>query len=355
MDFITGLPESNGKTAILVVVDKLTKFATFIPTTSEVTAETTARLLFQRVFRLFGLPTEIVSDRDPRFTSNFWKALASHYNTRLAMSTARHPQTDGQTEVLNQTLETMLRAYVANDRRSWSSWLGVLEQSYNSAKHGSTGISPAKLLMGYTPKTPLSRYAQDGAPPPQTISKLADERIIELDSYRQAARDAITRASDRQAFYYDKKRKAVLFKEGDEVLINPHTLELVDVIGTGRKLMHRRIGPFTISEVISPTAYRLNLPDTFPMHNVINIQHLTRYRRATENDRPTLANPRDGLVASEEYEVEDILDARFNKKKRRKEFLVRWLGYGPEHDSWQTATDLRNAPEILKRFSKLQQ
>jgi transposase InsO family protein len=108
MDFITGLPESHGKTAILVVVDKLTKFATFIPTTSDVTAETTARLLFQRVFKSFGLPLEIVSDRDPRFTSNFWKALAKYYKTRLAMSTARHPQTDGQTEILNQTLETML-------------------------------------------------------------------------------------------------------------------------------------------------------------------------------------------------------------------------------------------------------
>jgi transposase InsO family protein len=354
MDFITGLPESNGKTAILVVVDKLTKFATFIPTTSDVTAEGTARLLFQRVFKLFGLPTEIVSDRDPRFTSNFWKALASHYDTRLAMSTARHPQTDGQTEVTNQTLETMLRAYVANDRHAWSSWLDVLEQSYNAAKHSSTGLSPAKALMGFTPRTPLSRYAQEGAPIPQTISKLADERISELESYRQAARDAIIRASDRQAFYYDKRRKAVLFKEGDEVLINPHTLELVDVAGAGRKLMHRRIGPFTISEVISPTAYRLNLPDTLPMHNVVNIQHLSRYCRATENGRPVLANPRDGLIASEEYEVEDILEARFNKKKRRKEFLVRWLGYGPEHDSWQTTTDLRNAPEVLKKFSKLQ-
>jgi transposase InsO family protein len=353
MDFITGLPESHGKTAILVVVDKLTKFATFIPTTSDVTAETTARLLFQRVFKSFGLPLEIVSDRDPRFTSNFWKALAKYYKTRLAMSTARHPQTDGQTEILNQTLETMLRAYVANDRESWVLWLDVLELSYNSAKHKSTGTSPARALMGFTPKTPLGVYARSGIPLPQTVSQRADERITELESHRLAARDAITRASDRQAFYYDKNRKAVLFKEGDEVLINPHALELVDVAGAGRKLMHRRIGPFTISQVISPTAYRLNLPDTLPMHNVVNIQHLTKYRRALEEDRPKLANPRDALIASEEYEVKDILDSRFNKRKHRKEYLVRWVGYGPEHDSWQTATDLRNAPEIMERYKRL--
>jgi hypothetical protein len=278
-----------------------------------------------------------------------WKALAAFFKTDLAMSTAKHPQTDGQTEIMNQALETTLRAYVANDRDTWADWIDVLEFSYNTSKHSTIGMSPAKALMGYDPMSPLAHFAKDGHQP-QTASPTADRRIAELLEHRRAARDAIAKANDRQAVHYDKKRRALTFKVGDEVLINPHSLELVDVAGAGRKLMQRRIGPFTISQVIGPTAYRLNLPDTYPMHNVVNIQHLTRYRRAPEGDRPVLPNPRDDIVPSEEYEVEDILASRYNKKKQRIEYLVRWLGYDPDHDSWQTALDLRNAPEIMRRF-----
>jgi hypothetical protein len=351
MDFVTGLPESSGYDALLVVVDKLTKHGSFIPTNTTVTAEETAKLLFRRVFKTYGLPREIVSDRDPRFTSRVWKSLASFFKTKLAMSTAKHPQTDGQTEIMNQALETTLRAYVANDRVAWASWIDVLEFSYNSSKHSTTGMSPAKALMGYDPTSPLAHFVKDGYKP-QTDSPTADRRIAQILDYRQAARDAIAKANDRQAFHYDKKRRALTLEVGDEVLINPHSLELVDVTGSGRKLMQRRIGPFTISEVIGPTAYRLNLPDSYPMHNVVNIQHLTRYKRAPEKDRPLLPNPRDDIVSSEEYEVEDILASRHNRRKKRVEYLVRWLGYGPEHDSWQTAPDLRNAPDIMRRFKQ---
>jgi hypothetical protein len=162
LDLITGLPTSHAKDAVLVVVDKLTKFAHFIATTSEITASETAILLFRRIVKLFGLPQRIVGDRDPRWTSAVWKVLSQLLKTRLALSTSRHPQTDGQTEVMNQHLETMLRAYVQADQRDWASWLDILQFAYNNAVHSSHKETPAELLLGYKPRTPLDFLVESG-------------------------------------------------------------------------------------------------------------------------------------------------------------------------------------------------
>jgi hypothetical protein len=162
LDLITGLPKSNEKDAILVVVDKLTKYAHFIATNTEVTALQSAELLLKRVVKYFGLPSRIIGDRDPRWTSLVWNSLASLFGTRLALSTSRHPQTDGQTEVMNQNLETMLRAYIHADQKDWANWLDVLQFAYNNATHSAHKSSPSKLLLGYKPRSPLDFLAADG-------------------------------------------------------------------------------------------------------------------------------------------------------------------------------------------------
>ena len=108
MDFITQLPESNGYDAVLVIVDKLTKFAIFIPTVTTIDEEGSAQLFFDQVVTKYGIPRQIVSDRDARWTSSFWKEICKRMNVKRALSTAHHPQSDGQTEVMNQTLETAL-------------------------------------------------------------------------------------------------------------------------------------------------------------------------------------------------------------------------------------------------------
>ena len=120
LDLITGLPKSQGKDAILVIVDKLTKYAHFIATNMETTALEVATQLFKRIVKHFGLPIRIIGDRDPRWTSAVWKALAETFGTRVALSTSKHPQTDGQTEVMNQHLETMMRVYICKDQKDWS-------------------------------------------------------------------------------------------------------------------------------------------------------------------------------------------------------------------------------------------
>ena len=345
LDLITGLPNSRNKNAILVVVDKFTKYAHFITTKVEATALEVAELLFKRVVKHFGLPIRIIGDHDPRWTSSVWKALAKMFGTRLALSTSKHPQTDGQTEVMNQHLETMLRAYVSKDQKDWANWLDVLQFAYNNATHSSHKSTPAQLLMGYKPRSPLDYIVEKGLEVSEGLPDVK-KRVQELETHQEAARDAIKRNADQQAYQFDKGRRAPKINIGDEVLINPHSLELINEKGASRKLMQRKIGPFEVIDVISPTAYKLRLPDSFKGHNVFNLQHLAKYYRSPDKERPVLANPRDIIPSMEEYKVEQIVGER--RRNGKLHYRIRWKGYDAEDDTWQTARDIRNAPELLK-------
>ena len=154
MDFIVGLPNTQrGHDAIWVVVDRLMKMAKFIPTKTTVSTPELAWLFVDQLYRLYGLPSSIVSDRDRKFNSHFWRAIFAKLDTKLNLSIADHPQSDGQTERVNQVLEDMLRAYVSNRQSNWEDYLSLLEFAYNSAKHVSTGYNPFMLMYGYQPRS----------------------------------------------------------------------------------------------------------------------------------------------------------------------------------------------------------
>ena len=358
LDLITGLPPSGQEqyTAILVIVDKLTKFALFIPTHDTLTQEGFARLFVERIVHVYGMPRRIIADRDKRWATGFWKSVVALHGAKMALSSSHHPQTDGQTEILNATIEQMLRAYVSKDRSSWSDWLSVLAFAYNSAKHSSTEDTPSGLLLNYNPKVSTGElltkeWATENSFNP---SYQGEELVRTLQLRREQARDALTLAQERQAKAFNKNRRPVEdIKEGDLVLVNPHTLKLVEVEGTGRKLVQRMIGPFEVMERINPNVYRLRLPDSYPMHPVINIEHLKKYRQSPPefSDRTTLPPTRE-FLASEEYEVEAILGHRLTGKKKgnRRMFRVRWAGFGPEADSWISEADLRNSPELKRDY-----
>jgi hypothetical protein len=182
----------------------------------------------------------------------------------------------------------------------------------------------------------------------EKVSTDARDRIQQLEAHRSAARDAIKRTADRQAFQYDKHRRAYVFREGDSVLLNPFSLELVEKKGLGKKLMPRYLGPFEVLEVVSPTAYWIRLPDAYGMHNVINVEHLKPYHGTTASDRPHIPNPRDMVPSSKEYNVDRIVAEQ--RRKGQLYYRIRWTGYDIENDTWQTAYDLRNAPEILQQW-----
>lgn len=151
MDFIEGLPHSLGKNVVMVVVDRLSKYAHFIPLSRPYSASTVAKLFLDHIFKLHGLPKTIVSDRDPVFTSQFWKELFCLSGTDLLMSSAYHPQTDGQTEVMNKGLEGYLRCFTGDRPKDWMHWLSLAEWAYNTSTHTSTKLSPFEVVYGHPP------------------------------------------------------------------------------------------------------------------------------------------------------------------------------------------------------------
>jgi hypothetical protein len=278
MDLIVNLPWSGEYNAIFVVIDRLGKHAQFLPTTTGLTSEGFAYMFVRNVACRFGLPDSIVTDRDPRWTSEFWMAVTKSLKTKMSLSSSHHPQHDRQTEVVNKRLETMLRAYVADNQADWAEWLHLLEFAYNSTPHTSTGVSPYLLLYGFNPKGPLDFLLNDNAGSSSySLDRKADNFLKQIQTRRESARLAIARSQVRQVESYNKGRKPVTFKVGDRLLINPHSLEWIESKGEGAKLVQRWIGPFKVSQVINPKTYRLRMSDKYPGSPIFSIEHLKLY------------------------------------------------------------------------------
>ncbi|THH30850.1 hypothetical protein EUX98_g3348 [Antrodiella citrinella] len=351
MDLIVNLPWSNDFNAILVIVDRLSKHAQFIPTTTGLNAEGFAALFVRHVACRFGLPTNIISDRDPRWTSEFWRQVAKLLQVKMMLSSSHHPQHDGQTEIVNRRLEIMLRAYVAGDRTSWAEWLPFLEHAYNSTTHNSTGCTPYSLIYTFEPRSPLDYFLAGVQNMSKDVQAYADTAKVRLES----ARLAVAKAQVKQAKSYNKGRRAMEFSVGELVLVNPHSLEWVESKGEGGKLVQRWIGPFEVQQRINEHTYRLRLGPEYPGSPVFNLQHLKAFNRSPDEfgTRDTLPMHLRALrPADDDQEVEKIVGHKYNKTKKAMMYLVRWIGYSPLHDEWMTARELRNAPEILFAYRK---
>jgi hypothetical protein len=191
MDFIEGLPKSDGYSVILVVVDRLTKFAHFLPVKHPYSAITIAKLFMDNVVKLHGLPQSIVTDRDTVFVSAFWKELFKLYKVQLNFSTAYHPQTDGQTERVNQCVEMYLRCAVQDSPKQWKAWLSLAELWYNSAFHSSLGCSPFKALYGHDPQLGAAPLLPPDASP--SVTQIIEDRELHLQMLKQRLQQAQNR------------------------------------------------------------------------------------------------------------------------------------------------------------------
>ena len=277
MDFIGPLPRtSRGNDYILVIVDRFSKKAWYEPCKSTITAKQTAEIVFRRVVTEQLLPTSIISDRDARFTSAFWKELWTACGTKLSLSTAYHPQSDGQSERQNRTLEEMLRAYV-NDRGSdWDRRLVHCEIAYNSARHSSTGFTPIRLHSGVDGRSPLNIAA-----PLMRERGVATGASDFLDSMAQDARvatECLAKAQKRMKRFADRHRRAVEFAVGDRAYMSGADLKLR---GQGsQKLRPRYEGPFPVTAVDNDGLdVTLELPPGVRIHPHF---HVDRLRRAVE-------------------------------------------------------------------------
>ncbi|KAL4304408.1 hypothetical protein GQ457_10G011210 [Hibiscus cannabinus] len=241
MDFVTGLPITPRKNDLVwVIVDRLTKSAHFIPVRVNMSLDILAEFYIQEVIRLHGVPVSIVCDRDPKFTSRFWKSLQKSLGTRLNLSTTFHPQTDGQSERVIQILEDMLRACVIDFGKNWERSIPLVEFAYNNSYQSSIQDTEKQV------------------------------RIIH---------DRLKQAFDRQKAYADTKRRDIRDEVGDRVFLKVSPWKKVLRFGKKGKLSPRYIGPFEVMEKVGSVAYRLALPPKFDkIHNFFHVSMLKKYR-----------------------------------------------------------------------------
>ena len=339
LDFVTGLPSSHGYDAMLTVTDTFSKAVRLIACNKTTSAEETAKLFLSHCYPIFGLPYKIISDRDSRFTSKFWETLMRLLGVELGISTAFHPQADGQSERTNQTVEIALRCFLGGDVDKYPKWvdyLPILEHELNSTASVSTGFTPNQIRFAMAP-----RGLADLLQPLEGASEAAETLAEDLRNRRDEARDSIRAAQRKQKKYYDSRKKPDEFNVGDLVLLKfnrfgpgykapkPHDHKLAP-IGT----------PLRVREKISPLAYRLILPIGSRMHDVVSIAHLKRYQ-GNSDFRPMPVDDE-----HEEFEVERIDGERVNSRGST-EFLVKWLGYGENERTWEPLHNLQHADQMV--------
>ncbi|KAK1427869.1 hypothetical protein QVD17_16567 [Tagetes erecta] len=346
MDFITKLPKtSSGFDTIWVIVDRLTKSAHFLPIKETDRTEKLARIYIKEIVSRHGVPTSIISDRDGRFISRVWRSLQKALGTRLDMSTAYHPQTDGQSERTIQTLEDMLRACVIDFGGSWDVHLPLAEFSYNNSYHTSIKAAPFEALYGRKCRSPLC-WAEVGDRQligPELIQETTD-KVFKIQERLKIARD-------RQKSYADLKRKPIAFQVGDRVLLKVAPWKGVARFGKRGKLNPRYVGPFEILARVGPVAYKLKLPHE--LSNVHDTFHVSNLKKCLSDE--TLIIPLEEIhIDSKLNFVEEpvgIEDWKVQKLRRSRVKLVkvRWNSKrGPEF-TWEREDQMkRKYPHLFE-------
>jgi Retroviral aspartyl protease/RNase H-like domain found in reverse transcriptase/Reverse transcriptase (RNA-dependent DNA polymerase)/Integrase zinc binding domain/Retrotransposon gag protein/Zinc knuckle len=346
MDFVTGLPLTARKlNAVWVVVDRLTKAAHFIPYREGYDMNQFARLYIKEIVRLHGIPVSIVSDRDPRFTSRFWTSLQKAMGTELRLSSAYHPQTDGQSERTIQTLEDLLRLCVLDFKGSWDEYLHWAEFAYNNSYQASIGIAPFEALYGRRCRTPLC-WDEVGE------GKLVGPDLVkETNDKIKAVRDRLKTVQDRQKKYVDQKRRDIEFAVGDHVYLKVSPWKGVMRFGKKGKLSPRFIGPFEILERVGAVAYRLALPPSFSsIHNVFHISMLRKCM--TDPTKVVRLEPIE--IRSDMSYIEEpvqILDRREHVLRSNvvNQVKVLWRNHGIEESTWEPESDMQaNYPHLFE-------
>jgi hypothetical protein len=255
MDFVLGLHRTKrGRDSVFMVVDRFSKIAHFIPCHKTDNASHVADLFFNEVVRLHGVPNTIVSDRDAKFLSSFWRTLWYKLGTKLLFSTTCHPQTDGQTDVVNRTLSTMLLAVLKDNLRLWEEYLSHIEFAYNRSIHSTTKLSPFMVVYGFNPHAPIDLLP---LPTSEIVNLDATQHSEFILKLHESTKLQIEKMNERYRITTSKVRKEVKLEPGDLVWVYLRKDRFSDLRKS--KLMPRAAGPFKVLEKINDNGYKLEL------------------------------------------------------------------------------------------------
>ena len=338
MDFITDLPSSEGMTTILTVVDRFSKMAHFIPTSALPDAEETALLFIQGVVRLHGLPLEVISDRGTQFTSHFWKRFLELLGIKQCLSSAYHPQSDGQSERANQVLQQYLRCFISYHQDDWVSLLPLAEFTFNNTVNASTGFTPFFVNSGSHPRF-------EYLTPSEELVPAVEDRLETMRSTHNQLRVSLTKAIEDQERFANRHRKDTPSLEpGDLVWLNSKN---ITSLRPSKKLDYKRLGPFEIKKMINPVAFELSFPPWIKSHPVFHVSLLEKVKINDLSDREQTNPPPVPVEGHDEFMVHEILDSR--RHYNRLQYLIDWEGYPPSERCWIDSVDV-HAPDLVKAF-----
>jgi hypothetical protein len=338
MDFVSGLPRaSSGQDAAWVIVDRLTKTAHFLPIRMTYSMDRLAELYIKEIVRLHGIPVSIVSDRDPRFTSRFWRSLQEALGTKLTFSTAFYPQTDGQTERTIQTLEDMLRLCVLDFKGSWIQYIPLIEFAYNNSYHASIKMAPYEALYGRRCRSPLywDEVGERKLLGPEIIQDTCEKITV--------IKQRLVAAQSRQKSYADLRRRELEFEVGTKVFLKVAPMKGVMRFGRRGKLSPRYVGPFEILEKIGAVAYRLALPPN--LSRIHNVFHISMLRKYVPDPTHVLESEPLQIQSNMTYEETPtrILDRKEQVLRNKTISLVKvlWSNHSVEEASWELEESMR--------------
>jgi hypothetical protein len=332
LDFVEGLPRSRNVDTILVVVDTFSKYAHFLPLLHPFSALKVAQVYLDSVYKLHGLPLSIISDRDKIFTSHLWQELFRLLGTTLKMSSSYHPQTDGQTERVNQCLETFLRSFVHACPSKWLSWLSIAEYWYNSSYHSSLGRTPFEVLYGHLPRhfgitlndTPVSGDLQDW---------LNDRELMV-----RVVRQHLLRAQQRIKAQADKNRTDREFNVGDSVYLKLQPYVQTSVAArANHKLSFKYFGPYVVLQRIGKAAYKLQLPLGATVHPIFHVSQL-KLSKGDNQVSATLPGTDSSLQVPLQVMDRQVISRGGSPVQQ---MLVRWSQSDAALDSWEDEEALR--------------